>query len=220
MSVILSRGDDRAVLTSTGSITSLSTSDLETLSDTAARHVHVASYYLMAPNFRSGIPAAFRRFRAAGITTSLDTNWDPDQRWELSEVLADTDIFLPNEAELTAIAGTPIVDRAMEVLAELGCDVAVKRGGAGAMASIDGRRLRAGRPPAVDFVDAVGAGDTFNAGLLAGRLLGRSPAESLAMAVIAGTLSTGAVGGTGAQPSHDDIAAWLPSLTIDDLGPT
>ncbi len=220
MSVILNRGEDRAVLTSTGSITALSPADLDGLSDRPARHVHVASYYLMSPEFRASLPATFRRLRAAGTTTSLDTNWDPDQRWDLSEVLADTDLFLPNEAELSAIAGTPIVDRAMETLAGSGCDVAVKRGRAGGVALIDGHLVRVSRPPAVDFVDAVGAGDTFNAALLAGRLLGRDPAESLAMAVIAGTLSTGAAGGTGAQPSRDDVAAWMSAVAVDDLGLT
>ncbi len=218
MSVILNRGDDRAVLTSTGAITALTAADLERVSDRPARHVHVASFYLMAREFREGLRDTFRRLRAAGTTTSLDTNWDPDERWDLSAVLGETDLFLPNEAELTAIAGTPILDRAMETLADSGCDVAVKRGRAGGVALIDGRLVRVTRPPAVDFVDAVGAGDTFNAGLLSGRLLGRDPAESLAMAVIAGTLSTGAAGGTGGQPSRDDVDAWLSSVPVDELG--
>ena len=218
LSVILDRGDDRAVLTSTGSISALSADDLDALPDSPARHVHIASYYLMSREFRAALPTALHRFRAAGVTTSLDTNWDPDGRWDLSAVLEETDVFLPNEAELTAITGTPILDRAMETLADFGCDVAVKRGAAGAIASIDGRLVRVTRPPAVEYVDAVGAGDTFNAGMLAARLLARDPSMSLAMAVIAGTLSTGAAGGTGAQPSRDDVDAWLPSISVDDRG--
>ena len=40
--------------------------------------------------------------RAAGATTSLDTNWDPSGRWgdeRLSAALAQADLLLPNEAE-------------------------------------------------------------------------------------------------------------------------
>jgi sugar/nucleoside kinase (ribokinase family) len=74
------------------------------------------------------------------------------------------------------------------------------------------------RTPPVEFVDAVGAGDTFNAGFLAGQVLGREWGTCLAMAVIAGTLSTGATGGTAAQPSLDDVDAWLGSIPVQDLG--
>lgn len=220
MSVILNRGDDRAVLTATGSIGALSADDLLALPDHPARHVHVASYYLMSPECRMSLPTALRRFRAAGATTSLDTNWDPDERWDLKEVLTETDLFLPNEAELTAITGTPILDGAMAALSDLGCDVAVKRGAGGGVALIDGRLVRVPRPPAVDYVDAVGAGDTFNAGLLTARLLGWGVGESLAMAVIAGTLSTEAAGGTGAQPTRADVEAWRTSVRYEDGGLT
>ncbi|MCZ3388986.1 MAG: PfkB family carbohydrate kinase [Actinomycetia bacterium] len=218
MSVILNRGDDRAVLTASGTISALSPDDLDALPDRPARHVHAASYYLMSDAFRDVLPAAFGRFRSAGATTSLDTNWDPHERWDLSALLAETDVFLPNEAELTAIGRSPILDRAIEVVSENGCDVAVKRGPQGAVAQIAGQRLRVLRTPPVDFVDAVGAGDSFDAGFLTGRLLGRDPGQCLAMAVIAGTLSTASTGGTDSQPTADEVELWMSSVKVDDLG--
>jgi len=218
MSVILVRGDDRAVLTAAGTISALSADDVSALPALPARHVHAASYYLMSPEYRDARPGEFARFREAGATTSVDTNWDPQGRWDLDELLSVTDLFLPNEAELTAIARSPILDRAVEVVAENGCDVAVKRGAQGASALLGGNGYRVLRTPPVDYVDAVGAGDTFNAGLLAGRLLGRDPGTCLAMAVIAGTLSTGATGGTAAQLSLDDIESWLGSVPVRDFG--
>jgi len=216
MSVILNRGDDRAVLTATGTISALGPDDLDALPDRPARHVHAASYYLMSSQFRDALPETFHRFRAAGVTTSLDTNWDPEERWDLTAVLAETDYFLPNEVELTAIARSPILDRAVDQLGESGCSVVVKRGDRGGVARVDGTGMTVLRTPPVDFVDAVGAGDTFNGGFLAGLLLGRGPAAALAMAVIAGTLSTSATGGTGGQPPLSEVEGWLRSVPVDE----
>ena len=42
-----------------------------------ARHVHVGSYFLQ-PGLAAELPALFRAAHAAGATTSLDPNWDPD----------------------------------------------------------------------------------------------------------------------------------------------
>ena len=217
MSVILDRGDDRSVLTATGSITALSPEDLDRLPDHPATHVHASSYYLMGRSYRVALSDAFRRFRAGGTRTSVDTNWDPDRVWDVEALLAETDVFLPNEAEVTAIGGSTILERAILQVSRFGCDVVVKRGSQGATALIGGEGVRVARVPAASFVDAVGAGDTFNAGFLAGRLRGRDPATCLAMAVTAGTLSTGAVGGTQAELSLDAVESWLPSVSAVEM---
>jgi sugar/nucleoside kinase (ribokinase family) len=218
MSVILNRGDDRAVLTAAGTISALAPDDVSALPHMPARFVHAASYYLMSRGYRAALPGVFARFREAGAITSVDTNWDPQERWDLDDLLAVTDVFLPNEAELAAIAHSPILDRALEVVAEHGCGIAVKRGERGASAILGGNGYRVVRTPPVEFVDAVGAGDTFNAGFLAGRVLGREWGTCLAMGVIAGTLSTGATGGTAAQPSLAEVEMWLGSVPVQDLG--
>ena len=64
--------------------------------------MHVSSYFLLADSLGPGLAAALASARAAGATTSLDTNWDPSERWRderLSAAIAQADLLLPNEAE-------------------------------------------------------------------------------------------------------------------------
>lgn len=115
--------------------------------------------------------------------------------------LAETDIFLPNETELKAIAGLADEEQALALLAGLTGSVAAKLGGAEALFQQDSRQLRL-QPPRVNVVDTTGAGrDSFNAGFLYGHLQGWPPAQSLAMAVAGGAACVQAVGGVSAQPT-------------------
>jgi len=57
----------------------------------------------------------------------------------------------------------------------------------------------------VEVVDTTGAGDSFNAGFLTGRLAGRPNAEAIAWAAAAGSLSTRAAGGTAAQATRAEL---------------
>ncbi|MEN8235755.1 MAG: carbohydrate kinase family protein, partial [Actinomycetota bacterium] len=95
ISVIFVRDDDRAIMTASGTISALSPKGLDRLPDSPARHVHVGGFYLMSETFRSALPGAFARFRAAGVTTSIDTGWDPDDEWMLDDVFRHLDLFLP-----------------------------------------------------------------------------------------------------------------------------
>ena len=71
MSVVLNRGDDRAVLTASGTISALSPDDLAELPDRPARHVHVASYYLMSDEYRQSLPSALATQRFSEPSRSL-----------------------------------------------------------------------------------------------------------------------------------------------------
>jgi sugar/nucleoside kinase (ribokinase family) len=208
LSVILARpGGDRAILTYPGSIPLLAAGHIDRGRLRSARHVHVGSYFLL-DRLRPDLPALFREARTAGATTSLDTNWDPSGAWDVGEILAETDVFLPNEAEARAIAGRDTTDAAVDALAAGLPVLAVKLGAAGGLARRGPETARAAPLP-VQVVDTVGAGDSFNAGFLAGRLLGRSLADSLQLAVACGSLSTRAAGGTAAQPTLEEAEAAL-----------
>ena len=82
LSVILQRDGDRAILTMPGTVAALAPEDLAQLPDDVARHVHVASYFLMSEEYRTSLPDFLRRQRDRGTGTSVDTNWDPEQTME------------------------------------------------------------------------------------------------------------------------------------------
>ncbi len=218
LSVILSTPQDRAILTLPGTIPLQRAEEIDDDALAATRHVHVASWFLI-PGLAAGARDLFRRAHAAGATTSLDTNWDPAGAWGgVTDVLAETDVFLPNAAELLAIVGvdafgTTVPDdellaAASRPLRSAGPLLAVKAGPAGGVGWGPDGECRVA-PIGVDVIDTTGAGDSFDAGFLAGWLAGRPFPECLRWAVVAGSLSTRAAGGTAAQPTRSELASYL-----------
>ena len=121
LTVVLTGGTDRAILTALGAIGSLTAADVPVALLAGARHVHVSSYFLMADSLGPGLAGLLAGARAAGATTSVDTNWDPSGRWGedtwLRATLAQADLLLPNEAEALALSGQPDLAGAVRVLA-------------------------------------------------------------------------------------------------------
>ena len=199
MTVALSRGDDRAILTAPGTIGALTRADLPADLLARTRHVHVSSYFLLERSLGPALAAALALARAGGATTSLDTNWDPAGTWGAEffpEVLAQTDLLLPNEAEAERLAGAATLPEAVASLTKAGGRIVVKLGARGALYA-DGARRYLATPPQLTPVDTTGAGDCFNAGLLTGLLRGLEPTEALALACATGALSTQGIGGSG-----------------------
>jgi len=157
--------------------------------------------------------------RARGMTTTLDTNWDPTERWVgMEAVLPHVDVLLPNLEELRALAaglhaqertdGGAVAsdEEAARSLARLGPRVVVKAGRDGGWSvTADGPVVRRSGL-AVDVVDTTGAGDSFDAGYLAALAYGvEDEVERLRWATTAGSLSTLGSGGTGHQATLDEI---------------
>lgn len=104
LSVILNQGADRAILTHPGLIADLQASDISDALLNRSRHLHVASYFLQT-KLQPDLPNLFRRAHSLGLTTSLDTNYDPSEQWRgFDELLSATDVFLPNKTETLSIA--------------------------------------------------------------------------------------------------------------------
>lgn len=208
LSLILNRGTDRAILTYTGLIAALMGSDISDALLQRARHLHVASYFLQA-NLQPGLPDLFRRARALGLTTSLDTNYDPSETWSgFDELLAVTNVFLPNEKEALSLSGAANAELAANHLKSRVETLAIKLGSEGALGICGGEMVRVTSIP-VEVVDTVGAGDSFDAGFLYGYLHDWSLTKSLRMACVCGGLSTQRAGGTDGQPNLAEALGFL-----------
>jgi sugar/nucleoside kinase (ribokinase family) len=209
LTVILNKGNDRAMLTHTGTIADLRADAVTDDLLRQSRHLHIASYFLQTA-LQPDLPDLFRRARTLGLTTSLDTNWDPSGRWiGVLELLSLADIFLPNENEAIAISQARTDGQALKRLAQHTGTVAMKRGAQGALAC-RGEETASVCALSGNVVDTVGAGDTFDAGFVYGFLNGWSLEKALWLAAVCGSLSTRAAGGTAAQPTIEEAMQHVP----------
>jgi sugar/nucleoside kinase (ribokinase family) len=204
MTVALSRGGDRAILTALGAVASLTAAEVPAALLASARHVHASSWFLLEDSLGPGLAGLFAAARAAGGVTSLDTNWDPAERWTgepLSHAIAAADLLLPNEAEALRLSSALSLDEAAGKLTASGARLVVKLGERGARCADGPLRYQVSLPPVIP-VDTTGAGDCFNAGLIAGLLDGMDLPRAAALGCAAGALSTAAPGGTASAPDR------------------
>jgi sugar/nucleoside kinase (ribokinase family) len=216
MTVALSQGGDRAILTALGAMASLTAADIPAALLARARHVHASSYFLLEESLGPGLAAVLSAARAAGATTSLDTNWDPSGRWgdvRLSAALGQADVLLPNEAEALRLSGQADLAAAARALTAGGPRLVVKLGERGALCADGTGQRRVSLPPVVP-VDATGAGDCFNAGLIAGLLDGLALPQAAALGCAVGALSTRAAGGTASCPDLASAVSLAATASI------
>ena len=236
LSINLQRDDDRAILTDRGAIPALDVGTAVAAVARGVRHVHLASVFLIPALARDG-GALVDAARSVGATVSVDTNFDPSGDFAAPDWLRDADVLVPNEAEALALArgsegdgpsaaGGDAAARSLAARAEedplfaaarrlgaRGALVAVKRGAAGALA-VRGDEVFEARAPAATGPDSVGAGDSFDAGLVWALLDDRPLPEALGIACACGALSLRAAGGVDGQATLDEalrLAAELRS---------
>lgn len=208
LTVLLQRDGWRNILTYPGTIFDLNPEHLDLDYLSSSQHFHLSSYYLQR-GLQSHIPDLLQTLRSKGLTISLDCNDDPEDRWMgIEKVLSYVDVFLPNEREAKRITGTDNLDEAIDQLAGMVPLLVVKLGAEGAMARRGKERVFS--PSAkVEVVDAVGAGDSFDAGFLREFIRGSDLATCLASGNLAGALSVTRPGGTEAFRDTDHRQRFL-----------
>ena len=164
------------------------------------RALHLSGFFIM-PRL-DGPPArrVLARAKRLGLLTTLDSCWDPRKRWHLIlPCLPHVDYYVPSWEEAREVFQTSDLRAIAWAALRRGVRRAVvlKMGARGCYALT--REGREHRVPAfrVRAVDATGAGDCFDAGLLTGLLRGWPLRRSLQLGCAAGALSVSASGGLG-----------------------
>ncbi len=209
LTVILPRAGFRNILTYPGTMFEMCFEDLDLDYLASAKHFHLSSFFLHRA-LRPRIAELFKRMKRAGLSTSLDTNDDPEDLWgdDCLEVLPFLDAIFPNEREAKRIAGVDDLQTAVEKLAAIVPIVAVKLGRAGAMLR-HGKEVITVPPVAVEAVDPVGAGDSFDAGFLHRFVHGGDLATCLSFGNLAGAFSTTRPGGTEAFRDREHFGRFF-----------
>lgn len=206
ISIILAKTTDRAILTFPGSIPELRSAHIDLTLIDRSRHIHVGSYFLLE-KLQEGLPEIFSIAKKKGLSTSLDTNWDPHDCWDITSIIPFVDILLPNENELRNITREKDVFQGLEKLSKIIPFLSVKLGEKGAIAR-RGDQIVESPSIKVKVMDTVGAGDSFDAGFIFGFLKGLRLQECLQIACICGSLSTRESGGTAGQATLTDLASY------------
>lgn len=173
-----------------------------------------AEYLVLSGSTPPGVPTDFYAWavsaaRDHGVTSVLDTSGENLVRG----IAALPDIVKPNVAELTEVVGRELntVEEILDaVLGLVDCGigtVVVTMGRSGALAA-DSDEAWLAVPPEIEFVSAVGSGDSFLAAFIDARIRG----ESLPVALAAGTAA-------GAANAMVYGAGFCPAELIKSLEP-
>ncbi len=207
ITVHLVQSDDRAMLTHMGSLNALTAADVTDEILASARHLHYGSLYLQTGLLPDWV-AILRRAKRLGLTVSLDTNWDPDERWnhDLARAFRFIDVLLPNEQEAIYLSGKATYGEAISELRKRVPLLVVKRDIAGAVAWQGEAEFAQSVFEASAGGDGIGAGDSFDAGFLTGWLQGLPLTSCLSIACQCGRGAAGGVGGLAGQPRQQDVS--------------
>ena len=204
--VVLNYGEDRANVTHPGAMEHLSIDDITVEKLQRGKHVHISSIFLQ-PNLKKHIYEIFKLVKDAGLTTSLDVQWDPAEKWDLDlqKLLPLVDVFLPNEQELLNLAKEDELEKAINKIADFGNTIVIKRGNEGSLCWNKGNLNEVTAYLNENVVDAVGAGDSFNAGFIFKYISGANLGECQKFGNLTGAINTTKAGGTDAFTNYLQI---------------
>jgi len=199
LTMVMNYGTDRANVTFPGAMEHLSEEDIREDILVRAKHLHVSSIFLQA-NLKKDILKLFQKAKKLGLSTSMDPQWDPAERWDLnlSELLPFIDVFLPNTVEICHLTGSDDLFKAIDKIKPYANIVVVKDGENGAHLWDTNKLITRAAHLNDNVVDCIGAGDSFDAGFISQYIKGRSLENCLSIGNITGAINTTASGGTGA----------------------
>lgn len=204
--IIFEYEGDHMGVTYQGAMEHLAVSDVPDELFRKSRHLHTSTIFFQ-PGLKREIGSLFQRAKEFGLTTSMDTQWDPDEKWnlDLDELLPNLDFFVPNEQELIHLTSASTLDEALESLSGFDTTLVVKRGGKGALMRTGSEIHTQPAWNVPEIIDTVGAGDSFNAGFLHEFLQGKPLTECLWFGNLSAAVSTTKAGGTAGIESYQQV---------------
>ncbi len=204
--IVMNYDNDRAMVTYPGAMENLTIEEITEDTLAEARHMHLSSPFLQ-PKLKASLIEIFNKAKKLGLTTSLDTQWDPNEKWDLDleELLPLVDVFLPNEQELLLLTSEETIESALNKIEKYANTVVVKMGTKGSLSMVNGERKNIESFFNSEVVDAIGAGDSFNSGFISKFIQGKSIEECQIFGNLTGAINTSAAGGTGAFESIEKI---------------
>ncbi len=203
--IVLNYDEDRAMVTHAGAMEHLTLQDIHQEKLALARHLHFSSFFLQ-PGLRQDVHTMFALAKSLGLSTSFDMQWDPAEEWDMDyqAILPEVDVFFPNTQELTELTGQINMREAIKRLSAANT-IVVKKGSAGSSVWNKGQEHPLPAFLNSDVVDAIGAGDSFNAGFIFKYIRGASLDECQRFGNLCGAINTTAAGGTTAFTNYDEI---------------
>jgi ribokinase len=178
---------------------------------------HLSGYALLAEPQRSAARRAVEMACQAGVAVSLDVGLEAAAKVtkEVKTLLPLADLIFPNQAEAEHLTSRSDVKGAVRALLGYGIKtVALKLGEQGCTVGSEGEILSV--PTfAVEVQDTTGAGDSFDAGFILGRLWDLDACESAILANALGALATSAIGAGDALPGPEKVRALLQGCMSD-----
>lgn len=200
--VIIVEGEKRTMLTDRGANVIF---DLDTVPQdliAIAEYLHFTGHTIIDEPKRESVVRLISRAAAHGVSVSLDpasAGFISD--FGVTEFLRLCDgahVLRPNEDEVRILSGLDDVEAATVKLTELFPLVVTTCGRDGVVVGQRGEDIVRVPVEPIDVVDPTGAGDSFNAGLLAGLARGLTPVDAARAAVI---VAAEAVTAVGARPA-------------------
>ena len=176
-----------------------------------ARFFHLSGYSLLAAPQRDAALRALEVAHQAGLTVTADLGLEAVMRvtdWAKA-ILPQVDILFPSQPEAEYLTGHRDMEGAIEALLDCGVGVvALKLGKRGcAIGTGEGTFVVPGF--AVTTVDTTGAGDSFDAGIILGRLEGWGWRESALLADALGALTASVEGAGTSLAARGEVRAFL-----------
>ncbi len=176
------------------------------------RWIHLSGYSFLSYHQHETTLLALELAKNSPYTrVSLDIGTEPALRArdQIMEVLPKFDVVFPNETELAILSEGRSIEAGLDYLLEGRANAVVaKRGRKGSILAVGNKRVSL---PAfnINVKDSTGAGDSFNAGVVLGRLVGLSWEASAALGNALGGLATSQEGGAANSISRSSVARLI-----------